>query len=110
MRRAVLAALPLVLLAGCAESDADDGPLAEDKSIEAQIFCETFVERELRAPATAEYIHETTKEVDPDVWVVTGTVDAENGFSALVRNRYSCRMREIEGGWEPLKGRMIQRG
>lgn len=55
--------------------------------------CEQFVIERLRAPKTATFVPGAVGE-----WVapgskqvkVTGSVDAQNGFGALIRNTYTC--------------------
>lgn len=62
---------------------------------DAQVTCETFVKRKLKAPATAEFApsHELTISGEGDgPWKVTGYVDAENSFGAKLRSRYYCEM------------------
>lgn len=50
--------------------------------------CHEEAKLKLRAPGTARFGGETTAGTDP--YVVSGWVDSENGFGALVRNRYEC--------------------
>lgn len=55
----------------------------------AQDVCEQFVEKRLKAPASAEYENTTTSEAGGQ-WTVEGDVDAENSFGAQIRNHYVC--------------------
>ena len=69
------------------------GPTGEDLRINAVTACERAVAQNLKAPATAQY-QSTASGVGP--WTVTGTVDAENSFGALVRSQYECSV-ELRG-------------
>ena len=54
-----------------------------------------FVERRLKAPATAEfsgYDKEQVYNIKENVYRISGYVDAENGFGARIRRNYSCKI------------------
>lgn len=54
--------------------------------------CEKQVEKLLKAPATANF--DLTAVADPGAgFVVTGTVDAQNSFGAMIRNDVKCSVR-----------------
>ncbi|RVW04880.1 hypothetical protein [Rhodococcus spongiicola] len=69
--------------------------------------CESAVKNRLRSPSTAVFpdtsAHEGGEYVYNDIparyremenvttWVVTGPVDAQNGFGATIRNKFNCR-------------------
>lgn len=53
--------------------------------------CEAAVKAQLKAPATAKFSGENVSH-GGTVYTVSGNVDAENGFSALVRNSFSCQV------------------
>lgn len=55
----------------------------------ARDVCEQFVEKRLKAPATAEFENTATTESGNE-WTVEGDVDAENSFGAQIRNHYVC--------------------
>ncbi|MDX3235666.1 hypothetical protein PV392_08195 [Streptomyces sp. ME03-5709C] len=89
---AILAALAAPLLAGCS---GDGKPLSES----AAVMCETFVKRQLKSPATADFpgvtdpdYAKTTTLHDTKPWKykVVGVVDSENSFGAKVRSNYTC--------------------
>lgn len=68
----------------------------------ARDVCEQFVEKRLKAPATAEFENTATTQAG-DEWTVEGDVDAENGFGALIRNHYVCTVRPTDAAganWE----------
>lgn len=81
----------LALLAGCggdSEAEEDDGPDIGDK-YSAAVMCEEFVKDRLKSPVSAEFDTENGERVK-GAWRVTGTVDSENSFGALIRNDFTC--------------------
>jgi hypothetical protein len=64
----------------------------------AYLMCQEFVKDDLKAPATAKFpdISEvsiiSTFSNDPNRYKVNGYVDAENGFGALLRSRFTCNI------------------
>lgn len=57
------------------------------RGIEARGYCEDAIRDRLKAPSTAEF--ESNYSGSGPV-IVTGTVDAENSFGAMVRNTFQC--------------------
>jgi hypothetical protein len=79
--------------AGTDRSDATFVRPPEDRKIEALSMCEQFVERRLKAPSTAKFSHvwDTTMTGSGDgPYRVSGFVDAQNSFGAMLRNHYVC--------------------
>ena len=71
------------------------------ESKQAITECENSVKSMLRAPATAKFSNEAVDKSGADGWDVTGYVDAENGFSALVRNQWDCYAhKNADGSWD----------
>jgi hypothetical protein len=68
---------------------------------QAQVIatCEEAVKQRLRAPATAKFSNVTTAPVG-DAYRVNGDVDAENGFSALIRSQFTCMVHHDSDGWQ----------
>lgn len=90
----------LVLLGYCFNGGTDDSSPPVDRGTAggAWLICQQFIEDELRAPATAEYPsiddrYITEVSGSDDVFEVNAYVDAENGFGALIRNDFVCRVR-----------------
>lgn len=53
--------------------------------------CRAKVKANLKAPATAQFSQETVaRQPTGNLYEVRGLVDAENGFGALLRQRYAC--------------------
>jgi len=57
----------------------------------ALAIAESKVEAQLKAPSTAEFcsISEADISQKGDTWTVRGWVDAQNGFGAMIRNKYT---------------------
>lgn len=76
------------------DSDEDDGPTSYD----AKVMCQEFVGRVLKAPSTARYSDEVVT-VSSGTWTVTGHVDAQNSFGAMIRSSYTCKMTVSGDTW-----------
>lgn len=61
----------------------------------AQVVCRDFIEDRLKSPASADFSDEDATHVRGRVWTVTGAVDSENSFGAMIRNTYSCTVRYV---------------
>lgn len=89
--RTITAAAALMLAAaGCTTEPVN--PVSDDQSTMAEIMCEEFIEKRLKAPATADYTDPETSK-DGATYTVAGAVDSENGFGAKIRTRYVCVVR-----------------
>lgn len=87
----VVAAILLVPLVGCSTSDGPEKDEGDEYS--AQYICEEFVKDRLKSPATADFSDEDRSRSGPRTWVVSGSVDSENGFGAMIRNTFTCKVR-----------------
>ena len=67
---------------------------SKDNSIEAFINSQQYVEKQLRAPATAEFptLDFSVRDLGDCKYRVIAYVDAQNGFGALIRTNYSAIM------------------
>lgn len=70
----------------------------EPGDVDARVMCEQFVEDRLKSPKSADYSGESVFR-EGDVWVVTGKVDAQNSFGAMIRNSFKCRMTVSGDTW-----------
>ena len=76
---------------------------ARELNTNAAQVCKQFVEKRLRAPATAKFqnIFDATVEGgagdQQDQRTVTSYVDAQNGFGALIRSNYVCVVEHTTG-------------
>jgi hypothetical protein len=75
------------------------GEAVADPRQEAERACtEEYVPGELKAPATAQFSDvASTREGDSGYITVTGAVDAQNGFGALIRMSFKCYV-HVENG------------
>lgn len=64
------------------------GP-ADADAADAHQACETKVRAQLRAPSTARFSDRYARETDGG-FSVSGSVDSQNGFGAMVRSNYVC--------------------
>jgi len=52
--------------------------------------CEGFVRERLKAPATAKFSNEKIIAIDGKLYIVTGDVDSQNSYGAMLRSNYNC--------------------
>lgn len=81
----------------CTAAFGDDTPDETDNEYTAIAACENSVEAQLRAPATADFGGEVATRGTGGTYTVTGHVDAENGFGAQIRTRWTCEARPSGG-------------
>jgi hypothetical protein len=89
-----ISALVLVAVAGCGGE-----PRPEHDDFAAYYMCKGFVTDRLRAPSTAEFgsFNDSRVSLVGDAkYAVSGHLDAQNGFGAMIRNRYDCTV-QYEG-------------
>lgn len=105
--RAVGCAIPLLLLLYIGyEADTKPPPTPVQQAVtEAQrtasrvrLACQDWVRDRLKAPRTAKFVRGSTQTGrliggDSTQWLSRGSVDAENAFGAMLRNRYECQAR-----------------
>lgn len=65
----------------------------------AQDACEGYVEDSLKSPASAEFSESELQERGEYGFTISGAVDSENGFGAMIRNTYVCKVNEVGDGW-----------
>lgn len=84
----LVAVLLTVLLSFC------EGDRTVDK-YNADVFAEDFVKEKLKSPSSAKFAstsEKTIKEVETNVWEVSGWVDSENSFGASIRSNFKVKM------------------
>lgn len=84
--------LALVAIVGIcvARTNTKHEPTSEDKQADAKRACqEKFIPDQLKAPATAKYSGVTVSGLG-GTYTVTGAVDSQNAFGALVRATFTC--------------------
>jgi hypothetical protein len=64
-----------------------------------------FVKDLLKAPGTAEFGGESVKDLGNGEFEITGWVDSQNSFGALLRADFKVKIRHVEGNkWKLVKG------
>jgi hypothetical protein len=78
-------------------------PKPAPSEIDAFIACEMEMERRLRAPSTAHFADMwdadlaeqpvgAASQLTDRIWITHSYVDAQNGFGAMLRTHFSCRV------------------
>ena len=81
-------------------STATNAPV--NRKIDSIGFAEYMIKDLLKAPSTAKFVDVNAYELtdQKDVWVVTGYVDSQNSFGAMIRNSWKIQFdyRDGKGG------------
>lgn len=69
---------------------------------DAKFACRGFVEKSLKSPATAEFQNynkfaANQDSVSNNYWV-SGYVDSQNGFGAMIRTNFACELKRSDSG------------
>lgn len=64
----------------------------------AQVSCEDAVSNMLKAPTTAKFDNWVRSSNGDGSFTVTGTVDSQNSFGAMLRSQFSCKVRDKGNG------------
>ncbi|GAA2696594.1 hypothetical protein [Actinoplanes palleronii] len=95
----IVVAVVLVVGVCVARMNSNSKPSAADEQRDAQRVCEgQFVPARLKAPATAKFSGVSVYEAG-GAYRVTGSVDSQNGFGALVRSAFSCTVHASGDRW-----------
>lgn len=92
----ILAAV--LLLTRAPTTDPSPAPTRASDDL-AYSACREAVKQRLKSPGTAKFGGEFLRETGEATAEVGGWVDSENGFSALIRNRYVCIAHAGQTGW-----------
>lgn len=84
----VIGAFVVLAFVACTVGSINSGNRDSDTEYEAIAQCEARIDGLLKAPSTASY--QTEASPQSGSWIVTGSVDAENGFGATVRSNFQC--------------------
>jgi hypothetical protein len=72
---------------------------AHGDAYSAQLMCEQhFVKDKLLAPASAKFSPDSETNAisyGNEVWIVTGYVDSQNAFGAMLRSPYTCTVKYV---------------
>lgn len=102
MKKFILAIVIIlfVLKCGC-DSDATQHSLESSsgttKKFLAYNYAEEFVKKRLKAPGTAEFPKTSEKinhitSLGGEKYMIDSWVDSQNGFGALIRSRFTCKV------------------
>lgn len=77
--------------------------------IEAKLFAISFQESLLRAPASAQFppIDEIFCTLENNIYTVTGYVDSQNAYGAMVRTPFSYKVTKINGLWQSFAAKPL---
>jgi hypothetical protein len=77
-----------------------------DRKLDAFNACKSFVKSRLKAPATAVFRNPLEDDGEVEItgagtgpYVVVSTVDSQNGFGALLRSEFICKVTLVAGSW-----------
>lgn len=84
---AVAALLALIIWVAVNSAGGPKSEYDANNPAEVKAQCEARIERLLKAPDSAKFDSTAT---GSGTWTVTGTVDSENGFGAVLRSNYQC--------------------
>jgi hypothetical protein len=113
--------LPLFLIGHCMfkpappPSPEETAKSQKDRdAVEAVMYAKIYVQNSLKAPSTASFQNILDFAVAPakdkkgkelkDVWEVSGYVDAQNSFGAMLRNKFYVKLVKMDDGkWIPTE-------
>lgn len=87
----------IYLFGGC------DGCSNEVSTGEAQIMAKEFVKNSLKSPSTADFSNTSSQELSDKTFLVSGNVDAQNSFGAMLRNTFRVKLKYNGGEWTDSK-------
>lgn len=81
----------------------------DSDEIGAKTFAKIYVEKSLKAPSTAKFQNSADFAVAPkkdkkgkrikDVWEVSGYVDAQNSYGAMIRTQWYVKLKKVGNSW-----------
>lgn len=103
--RALIALAAVLIIAGCSQDHGGTAPATPpvatstppDAAAQAIQKCRAEVLKSLKAPATAKFSGEHTIPDDAGGFEVTGNVDSQNSFGALLRSTWLCNSSPARG-------------
>ena len=105
MRTGFLIGSIAVLLAGCGEDTPEQRDMSDCKPRNVYDMATQFVERRLKSPSTADFgpfrdakVTSLTPEKNSACkFLVTGQVDSQNGFGAMIRSEFTVTLSKDKG-------------
>jgi hypothetical protein len=86
MKSLLFVLIASTILISCDYSD------SEDPEFKATYNVEHYVRNQLKAPNSAEFSGTTATKIEDNIYLVTGSVDAQNSFGATLRKNFSCEI------------------
>ena len=80
----------------------EDPKKYNDSSNTARRMAKDIVLSSLKAPATAKFCGDNVKKFEfagAEAWEITGCIDAQNSYGAMLRNNYQVVLTELNGEW-----------
>jgi len=68
-------------------------------ALHAEVRAQEEISSRLVSPGSARFAPAITEERDKSTWSVTGQVDSQNRFGALLRTHYTCVMKVMPTGY-----------
>lgn len=90
--------VPFIMFALLMCSGGDDKDKGANE-YNAQAQCERWVKEKLKSPSTAKFSEEVRTARGSSAWTITGQVDSQNSFGAMVRSGWSCTIELDEDTW-----------
>lgn len=103
MKKVILAALVILFIwkCGCSDSQTNQSSsisnsLTTNKFL-AYNYAEDFISQRLKSPSSAKFPEVSEKinhikSLGKDKYEINSWVDSQNGFGAMIRSRFSCRI------------------
>ena len=73
--------------------------------------CQEFIEKRLRAPASAKHpaFDDASVSNQHPIYVVTSQVDSQNAFGALLRTQYTCEVERIDTSFRLVSLKTVEK-
>lgn len=77
----------------------------KERETDSIVFAESIIKKILKAPSTANFVDVRAFELlsEKDVWSVSGYVDSQNSFGAMIRSQW-----EVQLDWSDGKGGTVK--
>jgi hypothetical protein len=92
------AAVLVIAAAGLTVALWPHAPAKPSRTEQATQVCEDQIRNQLKSPATAQFTNVSAADRDWDGIYLTGDVDAQNSFGAMLRTRWTCHAQLLSNG------------